>query len=80
MAIDDIQNGESMASVRAKLNTAIAAANRSAGPVDTFADLPASPVDFESRFVRSLGYPVCYDDSQSAWVNALGNVVTAADE
>lgn len=80
MAITDIQNGENMASVRAKLNSAIEAANRAAGPVDTFADLPVAPVDFESRYVRSLGYPIYYDAQQAAWVNSFGQPVTAADE
>lgn len=78
--IADIQNGESMASVRAKLNQAIAAANRAQGPVNAFADLPADPVPFEARYVYSLGYPIYYDDNQSAWVNAFGAPVTAADE
>lgn len=80
MATDQISNGESMETVRAKLNATITAANRAGGPVDEFADLPASPVDFEAHYVRSLGYPVWWDAEDEAWKNSLGVEITDAEE
>lgn len=78
--IADIQNGESMASVRAKLNAAIERANQVGMPVDAFTDLPADPEPYQAHFVRSLGYAVHWDDANAMWLNPLANEVTAADE
>lgn len=78
--IEEIENEESMASVRAKLNAAIAKANTAGLPVATFADLPADPVDGQAHLVRSLGIPIYWDATQSAWINTNGATITADDE
>jgi len=78
--IGQISNGESMSAVRTKLNSSIDRANTAGLPVATFAALPGDPVDGQSHLVRSLGYPIYWDDTASAWLNSMGQAVTAADE
>lgn len=78
--IADISNGESMASVRTKLNAAIERANQVGMPVNTVADLPSDPEDYQAHFVRSLGYAVHWIEADSAWFNPMANEVTSADE